>query len=211
MATLSRPARFAATLAVLVIGLTTASAQPRQVGWDHPATVVVILDRSVPAYRLKLAKDAARELVAALEPGDRLGFIAAGGDLLTQSGSRVLNENGRRRLLAWLDETQTSDGSAELGLGPTLEMAESLLGLTQGGARSAHLLLFSDGAHVPGARSNAELQRQMTALTARGVRVDAVSPGPPQTRPPLEALAELGGGRLLVLKGKENVRALLAP
>lgn len=179
--------------------------------WARPTTVVVLLDRSMPDYRLTLAKDAIRALLAKLQPTDRLGIIAAGGEALTQSGSRLLTDDGRRRLLAWLAETGVSTGSAELGLGPTLQMSDSLLDLTATHTASAHLIVVSDGAHVPGVLSNAELQRAVTALAKRGVVVDAVAPGAPQTRPPLEALAELGNGRLLVLKTAADIEALLTP
>lgn len=188
-------------LAGVLLSLGVFAAPPR-------TTVVVIIDRSVADYRFALARQAARELVDALPPGDRLGFIAAGGTELTQSGSRELNDDGRARLRTWLDQLEPATGSEALGLGPTMQMAEGLLGLTREGTQGARLLLVSDGAHVPGVLSNAQLQQLVTSLVKRGVRVDAVSPGKPSVRPPLEALAELGNGRLAVLEKAGEVRAL---
>ncbi|MBI5549190.1 MAG: VWA domain-containing protein [Deltaproteobacteria bacterium] len=176
--------------------------------WERPASVVVVLDRATSEFRWRLAREAVRELVEALGPEDRLGVVAAGGDLLTQSGSFVLDPGGRARVVAWLESTTASAETAQLGLGPTLQMAEGLLKLTTEGTRSSHIVLVSDGAHIPGVLSHAELREMVTGLARSGVRVDAASPGVPELRPPLEALAELGGGRLVVLRAAAGIREL---
>ena len=174
----------------------------------HGLNLVVVIDRQLPVDRLTLVRDACRELVAALAPDDRLGFIAAGDDVLTQSGSYEVGA-GTFYLRKWLDGLEAGTGTIEIGLGPPLQMADGLLDLTQAGARAPRIVLVSDGVHVPGILSNAELRALVIDLKRRGVRVDALSPDKPLARPPLEALAELGGGRLLVLHLATDVRALL--
>ena len=170
--------------------------------------LVVVIDREMPAERVELAKQACRELVNALGPEDRLGFIGVGGDLLTQSGSDEV-PRGKVMLLRWLDGVEAATGDVAIGLGEPLQMAQGLLELTKSSTRRPRVVLISDGVHVAGVLSDAEQRALVTELFGKGVRVDALSPLKPVNRPPLEALGELGGGRLLVLEVASEVRQLL--
>lgn len=178
--------------------------------WERPATVVVVLDQAMPEHRFQLARESIRTLVEVLGPDEWLGIIAATGSLISQSGSFKLDAGGRARVLSWLDAIAASSDTNPLGLGPTLQMAEGLVEKTSAGMRSSHIVLVSDGSHVAGALSNAELREIVKGLARKGVRVDALSPGPPPVRPPLEALAELGGGRLVIVRSASAVEELLA-
>ncbi len=203
---MKRTALILAVAAVLLaaaglLRLAEANAAPRGLN------LVVVVDRQVSADRMQLVKQALKELVAALGPLDRLGLIAVGDDLLTQSGSDEL-PRGQPMLLRWIDGLEAGRGTMEIGLGPPLEMADGLLGLTKSD-RAPRIVLVSDGVHVPGFVSNAVLRARVIELKRRGIRVDALSPGQPLQRPPLEALAELGGGRLLVLHLAADVRGLI--
>jgi Mg-chelatase subunit ChlD len=171
--------------------------------------LVVVVDRQMSAEKMVLVKQALKVLLATLGSTDRLGVIAVGDDLLSQSGSDEV-PRGRAMLEGWIDRLEAGKGTMEIGLGPPLEMAEGLLALTKGGDRSPRIVLVSDGAHVAGFVSNKELRARVTALAKKGVRVDALSPEKPVLRPPLEALAELGGGRLLVIHLAAEAQGLLS-
>lgn len=178
--------------------------------WAAPKAnnYVLVIDRELPAERFALAVAALRQVVGQCTGADRLAFIAVGGDLLTQSGSVEVNDEGRARLLDWLAKLELAPEGLQIGLGPPLEMAEALLAQTHSKDRVDRLVLVSDGVHVAGFATNAELRAKVTAVFKRGVRVDALAPERPVTRPPLEVLAELGGGRLLVVHVPADVRGL---
>jgi hypothetical protein len=181
-------------LCTLALAL-AACAKPAPTG----VNLVVVIDRQVPAGQFQLVQDGARALLAAMGSTDRLGFIAAGDDVLTQSGSDEL-PRGRPQISAWLDTLKAATSDGQIGVGPPLEMAEGLLHLTESDTRAPRILIVSDGAHVAGFDNpDAKLRAHAMDLRKHGVRIDALSPGKPLQRPPLEALAELGGGQLKVM------------
>ena len=171
--------------------------------------IVVVIDREISAEKMILVKQGMRALLAALGPDDRLGLIGVGEDLLTQSGSDEV-PRGREMLTRWIEGLESAPTTVQIGLGTPMTMADGLLDMTRSGTRAPRIVLVSDGVHVAGTfDTDKGLRNQVMELYRRGVRIDAISPGLPEARPPLEALAELGGGRLVVMRVASDVTSLL--
>ncbi len=147
--------------------------------------MVLVIDRSgsmEEGNAIELAKQAARQAVAALGPRDRLGIIGF------EDSSRWISEihpcSDKQHVL---DRINTITAGGGTNMYPAMEKA--YLALSETFADLKHMIVLSDGLSHPG-----DFDSLARTIAASGITVSTVAVGQQAARQVLEDIARRGGG-----------------
>lgn len=169
------------------------TAAPQEVVTERvPANLVVVIDRSVSMSGTKMsdAVRAARALVDALHPEDRLAVVDYGSDVSTFASTRA-DPAGKERLHAYLRTVGVS-GSTNISGG--LEAGALAVREHQGQFSNNRLVLLSDGQPTVGITDAEGLARIVSRIREEGVTVTALGVGADFDERLMAGLADAGGG-----------------
>ena len=168
--------------------------------------LALVIDRSgsMSGFKLDQAKQAARHLVAALRPDDRLTIVHYGSDVKSLEGLQATPEN-RGRLLAYIDGIW-DDGGTNIGAG--LTTAKGLLEASRGRFPVNRVILISDGQPTEGVTDHAALVDIARSLRQSGLSVSSIGVGDDFNEQLMESLAEVGGGAYAYLQDASQLERI---
>lgn len=171
-----------------------------------PVNLALVIDRSgsMAGYKLQQARAAARQLVALLQPDDRLAIVHYGSDVRALPGLPATPEN-RARMAAFVDAIQ-DDGSTNIGAG--LQEGARQLAAGRAGHAVHRLILMSDGQPTEGITEPAALAGLVRSMRTQGVTVSSLGVGTDFNEDLMQALAESGSGAYGFIEDAGRLAAL---
>lgn len=171
-----------------------------------PVNLALVIDRSgsMSGFKLDQAKQAARHLVGALRPDDRLTIVHYGSDVKALEGLYATPEN-RGRLLTYIDGIW-DDGGTNIGAG--LTTAKDLLEHTRGSFQVNRVILISDGQPTEGVTDQASLVDIARTLRTSGLSVSSIGVGDDFNEQLMESLAEVGAGAYAYLQDAAQLQRI---
>jgi Ca-activated chloride channel homolog len=171
-----------------------------------PVNLALVIDRSgsMSGFKLDQAKQAARHLVSALRPDDRLTIVHYGSDVKALEGLYATPEN-RGRLLSYIDGIW-DDGGTNIGAG--LSTARDLLERTRGAFQVNRVILISDGQPTEGVTDHESLVNVARSLRSSGLSVSSIGVGDDFNEKLMESLAEVGAGAYAYLQDASQLQRI---
>lgn len=197
------PRGTATTLPVLltITGPATPALQERA-----PISLALVLDRSgsMSGEPLRHAKLAARSVVEALGPQDRVSIITFDHDAqFVTPTTTVATEADKAKVLM---EIQSIDEGGSTNLVAGWELGVEAAAPFADGRTNTRVLVLTDGHHNAGpVQDRAEIGKMVSRLAQTGVTTSTVGLGLQHDEDMLEAIAAAGNGRFLFAEGPTSI------
>jgi Ca-activated chloride channel family protein len=171
--------------------------------------LAIVLDQSgsMGGDKLRYAKQAGLDLLAQLEPRDRVTLITYADFVATRVLARGADLGGVLELRAALLEVSPGGGTA---LGPGLFEGLRTLEQQDHDGRLAHVLLLSDGHANPGERRPTVIAERVAQGYGRGVTVSTLGMGAGYNEELMALVADEGGGRYHFIEDAQQIPSVLA-
>lgn len=169
--------------------------QNEENGGSLNLALVIDASGSMRGSRLEAAKQASCRIVECLENKDRLSVVSFSKDSWVPVDGELISQAGKQSIIENISKI-TSRGSTNLGSG-WWRGAEAVANhLDQDHSPSANVIVLSDGKANQGIRDPGRLAHYAGELQARGITTSCVGIGDDYSPLQLNAIAEMGGGRL---------------
>ncbi len=168
--------------------------------------LALVIDRSgsMSGFKLNQAKQAARQLIAQLAPGDRLTIVHYGSDVKSLDGLVATSAN-KEKLLAYVDGIWDDGGT---NIGAALVTARDLLLASRSDFKVNRLVLISDGQPTEGVVEFEGLTGIVRDIRGYGVSVSSIGVGDDFNEQLMAALAEVGAGAYAYLQDASQLGAI---
>lgn len=179
-------------------------------GERPPLDLAIVLDRSssMQGERFEAVRAAAKDLVTALGPRDRISVVSYSDDVAVHTRRIGADVTGASRARGEIDVLQSFGGTA---LGPGLIKGLELLELARRAPREqAHVLLLSDGHATTGETDPDALAARAAQGFGVGVGVSTLGVGLNYNEDLMTRIADHGGGRYHFIERAEDVARVVA-
>lgn len=168
--------------------------------------LALVIDRSgsMSGFKLNQARQAARQLISQLEPGDRLAIVHYGSDVKSLDGMLATPDN-KQKMLRYVDGIQ-DDGGTNIAAG--LTTGRDVLLSASNGFKVNRLILISDGQPTEGVTDFSALTAMVREIRAYGVSVSSIGVGDDFNEQLMAGFAEVGAGAYAYLQDASQLAAI---
>ena len=168
--------------------------------------LALVIDRSgsMSGFKLNQAKQAARQLISQLSPGDRLAIVHYGSDVKSLDGMLATPGN-KEKMLAYVDGIW-DDGGTNIAAG--LTTGRDVLLVARNDFKVNRLILISDGQPTEGIIEADGLTAIVRDIRTYGVSVSSLGVGDDFNEQLMASFAEVGAGAYAFLQDAAQLGAI---